>query len=269
MISHCKDPYKPTRISWNVTKVGFERYTHMHQFHRMLKHQPEGTSKTLGQSRWPWVNLQLLVCNAYNPNQHHWEHAQNSWITNLNPPTIDGRIAPWKITWQILLVQVFFSGEIAPGNFSVKKPMFFFPSANLRREIILRTPISHIPCFCLTNNTFLRRGPGTYCFFVSNLQTRICPPILNQALSRWWQLKDFWNFYPEPLGKWYNLTSAFYFSDGVHSTNKQLFKYWMVKLQCFTKLLAGTLWDGGHLKECWYWEVFLDDIFAAEKKGPR
>ena len=131
MISHCKDPYKPTRISWNVTKVGFERYTHMHQFHRMLKHQPEGTSKTLGQSRWPWVNLQLLVCNAYNPNQHHWEHAQNSWITNLNPPTIDGRIAPWKITWQILLVQVFFSGEIAPGNFSVKKPMFFFPICKL------------------------------------------------------------------------------------------------------------------------------------------
>ena len=50
----------------------------------------------------------------------------------------------------------------------------------------------------------------------------------------------------------------------------------MVKLQCFTKLLAGTLWDGGHLKECSEDSVdlgrfFLDDIFfAGEKKnGPR
>ena len=28
---------------------------------------------------------------------------------------------------------------------------------------------------------------GTYVFF-------------NQTISRWWQLKDFWNFHPEPWG---------------------------------------------------------------------
>ena len=159
-----------------MSLVGFERYTHMHQFHRMLKHQPEGTSKTLGQSRWPWVNLQLLVCNAYNPNQHHWEHAQNSWITNLNPPTIDGRIAPWKITWQILLVQGFFLRRNRSREFFREKThVFFFPICKLGAGNHFKNTHLSYPMFLFDKHLF-QAGYGYLLLFCVQFANKNLPP---------------------------------------------------------------------------------------------
>ncbi len=37
----------------------------------------------------------------------------------------------------------------------------------------------------------------------------------NARITRWWQLKHFWNFHPDPLGvSWANLTVAYFFQNG-------------------------------------------------------